>query len=93
MPQELAIRTVSHAPVAATAFQHQLAGPFRPSAWQFEEGFAQATSHLHCQTTIFKNSHYNTAHYLNPDFHPEEWRPDNEYVVTSSKPLRHKASG
>lgn len=30
------------------------------------------------QTTTFKNSHYNVAHFNNPDFQPEEWRPDDE---------------
>jgi len=27
------------------------------------------------QTPIFKNSHYNTAHFRNPDFEPEQYRP------------------
>lgn len=40
------------------------------------------------------SSHYNTAHYLNPDFQPEEWRPDDEYVTSSSsKPIRYKTNG
>lgn len=39
------------------------------------------------------SSHFNTAHFLNPDFQPEEWKPDDEYVTTSSKSLRHKNSG
>jgi ubiquitin thioesterase protein OTUB1 len=25
------------------------------------------------------SSHFNTAHYMNPDFHPEEWSPNQEY--------------
>ncbi|KAK0253740.1 hypothetical protein LTS09_011318 [Friedmanniomyces endolithicus] len=93
LSQELAIRTVSHASLANTAFQHQLAGPFRPSIWQLEEGFVQATSHAPFQTTIFKNSVYNTAHFANPDFQPEEWRPDDDYVTPSSKLPRQRASG
>ena len=37
------------------------------------------------------SSHFNIAHFLNPDFQPEEWRPDDEYVTTTntSKNLRH----
>jgi ubiquitin thioesterase protein OTUB1 len=29
-------------------------------------------------TTTFKNSVWNRAHYGNPDFHPEEWSPDDD---------------
>ncbi|CAI6335973.1 unnamed protein product [Periconia digitata] len=46
-------------------------GPFRPSMYELE--------HLHAlplQTAIFKNSHYNTAHFMNPDFQPEAWSPE-----------------
>lgn len=38
------------------------------------------------------SSHFNTAHFLNPDFQPEEWRPDDDYVTTS-KSSRHRNSG
>jgi len=54
MPQEIAIRTVPHASLAHTGFQHQLSGPFRPSAWELEDGFVQATSHVPFQTSIFR---------------------------------------
>lgn len=54
MPHELAIRTVSHGSLGHPGFQHQFAGPFRPSAWQLEEGFMQATSHAPFQTSIFR---------------------------------------
>jgi hypothetical protein len=30
------------------------------------------------ETSTFKNSHYNTAHYSNPNFHPEERLLDAE---------------
>ncbi|KAK5130340.1 hypothetical protein LTR08_002180 [Meristemomyces frigidus] len=93
MPQEMAIRSVSHATIAHPAFQHQLAGPFRPSHWELEDGFVQATMAMPFQTSIFRNSHFNTAHFRNPDFQPEEWRPDDEYVTTSIKGPRHKTSG
>ncbi|KAK5117486.1 hypothetical protein LTR85_008871 [Meristemomyces frigidus] len=95
MPQELAIRTVPHphASLAHAAFQHQLGGAFRRSAWELEDGFVQATSSIPFQTSQFRNSHFNTAHFLNPDFQPEEWRPDDDYVTMSSKSSRHRNSG
>uniref|UniRef100_A0A0B7KQE7 ubiquitinyl hydrolase 1 n=1 Tax=Bionectria ochroleuca TaxID=29856 RepID=A0A0B7KQE7_BIOOC len=31
-------------------------------------------------TSTFKNSVWNRAHFGNPDFHPEEWSPDDENV-------------
>jgi ubiquitin thioesterase protein OTUB1 len=30
------------------------------------------------QTTTFKNSHFNVAHYNNPNFQPEEYRPGSD---------------
>ncbi|KAK7607439.1 peptidase C65 Otubain-domain-containing protein [Phyllosticta paracitricarpa] len=53
--------------------------PFRlrPSVYELAQDFAPAPSHAATlQTPIFKNSCYNTAHFLNPDFQPEEWTPD-----------------
>ena len=29
-------------------------------------------------TPLFKNSHYNKAHFANPQFHPEEWTPEDD---------------
>ncbi|KAK3944035.1 ubiquitin thioesterase OTUB1 [Diplogelasinospora grovesii] len=29
-----------------------------------------------CMTNSFKNSHFNVAHYANPNFQPEEYKPD-----------------
>ncbi|KAL1630577.1 hypothetical protein SLS54_000448 [Diplodia seriata] len=37
-----------------------------------------------------QDSHYNTAHFLNPDFQPEEWSPDTEY--SSNSRGRHKST-
>lgn len=55
MPQDLAIRTVTHASAPAhTGFQHQLGGPFRPSVWELEPDFYQATSQMPFQTSIFR---------------------------------------
>ncbi|OCL02684.1 cysteine proteinase [Glonium stellatum] len=66
-------------------------GPFRPSMYELEPGFHSGQSHsLPFQTSIFRNSHYNTAHFLNPDFQPEEWTPDSEYVTSNRS--RNKSS-
>jgi len=54
LPQEMAIRTVTHATLAHPSFQHQIAGPFRPSAWELEPDFVQATSQMPFQTSIFR---------------------------------------
>jgi ubiquitin thioesterase protein OTUB1 len=66
-------------------------GPFRPSMYEFEPGFGAGQVHsLPFQTSIFRNSHYNTAHFLNPDFQPEEWSPDSEYSAGNRG--RHKSA-
>ncbi|KAF2741414.1 cysteine proteinase [Polyplosphaeria fusca] len=66
-------------------------GPFRPSMYELEPGFGSGQPHsLPFQTSIFRNSHYNTAHFLNPDFQPEEWSPDSEYATGNRG--RHKST-
>ncbi len=42
---------------------------------------------------MLASSVYNTAHFANPDFQPEEWRPDDDYVTPNSKLPRQRASG
>lgn len=55
IPHEMAIRPVpSHSNLGHAGFQHQLSGPFRPSAWELEDGFVQATSQMPLQTSIFR---------------------------------------
>lgn len=54
MSQEMVIRTVPHGNVAHSGFQQQLSGPFRPSMWELEDGFVQATSQMPFQTSIFR---------------------------------------
>ncbi|KAK5109550.1 hypothetical protein LTR62_006901 [Meristemomyces frigidus] len=54
LTQELALRPAPHVSMVTSAFQQQTPGPFRPSAWQFEEGFVHATSQRSIQTSIFK---------------------------------------
>ena len=29
---------------------------------------------------VASSSHFNTSHFLNPEFQPEQWDPDDEYV-------------
>ena len=53
MPQDLAIRSVPNG-LPHPGFQHQLGGPFRPSAWELEPNFVQATSQVQFQTSIFR---------------------------------------
>ena len=41
---------------------------------------------------IFENSsHFNTSHFLNPDFHPDEWSPDQDYITPNNR-NKHKPS-
>ena len=57
MPQqELAIRTVTHAPSMSVVYSQQLTGPFRASAYQYdlEDGFVQAACQIPFQTVQFK---------------------------------------
>ncbi|KAF2757311.1 cysteine proteinase [Pseudovirgaria hyperparasitica] len=66
-------------------------GPFRPSMYTFDGmfgGMPPPTST--CQTSIFRNSHFNTAHYLNPEFEPEQWDPSQEYATTNSHRVKQK---
>lgn len=42
------------------------------------------------QTSAFKNSVWNTAHYGNPKFHPEEWEPNEEFVDSRSSRRRKR---
>ncbi|KAF2003808.1 cysteine proteinase [Amniculicola lignicola CBS 123094] len=67
-------------------------GPFRPSVYELEPGFGGCGQPhaMPFQTSIFRNSHYNTAHFLNPDFQPEEWSPDTEYATGNRG--RHKST-
>ncbi|SMY29965.1 unnamed protein product [Zymoseptoria tritici ST99CH_1A5] len=99
LTHDLPIRNNSHTTLAHSDFQHQLGGgpggPFRPSFWQFEPEFMQASSCVPYQTAIFRNSHFNTAHFLNPDFQPEQWDPEDEYATSASsgKSSRSKSGG
>lgn len=39
-------------------------------------------------TNTFKNSVWNRAHFGNPDFHPEEWSPEDENIDGRLGPKR-----
>jgi len=53
---------------------------FRPSKWEYQPNYASLNNtNNFCQTAIFKNSHFNPAHFNNPDFEPEQWSPDADY--------------
>lgn len=56
LPQELAIRTVPQASMQnLPAYQpHSTGGPFRPSHYELEPDFVQATSAVPFQTAIFR---------------------------------------
>ncbi|POR35466.1 Ubiquitin thioesterase OTUB1 [Tolypocladium paradoxum] len=52
---------------------------FSPVQLEYEESksnFREPTFQV--KTNTFKNSVWNRAHYGNPDFHPEEWMPEDE---------------
>ncbi|KAM6507996.1 hypothetical protein FSOLCH5_013196 [Fusarium solani] len=54
---------------------------FSPVQLEYEESknnFPEPTFQV--TTNTFKNSVWNRAHYGNPDFHPEEWSPDDEHT-------------
>ncbi|PHH68084.1 hypothetical protein CDD80_271 [Ophiocordyceps camponoti-rufipedis] len=54
---------------------------FSPVQYDYEKknSFSRESS-FQVKTNTFKNSIWNRAHYGNPDFHPEEWSPDDESV-------------
>jgi ubiquitin thioesterase protein OTUB1 len=54
---------------------------FSPVQLDYENGKSSLPEQTFQVTTnTFKNSVWNRAHYGNPDFHPEEWCPDDEGI-------------
>ncbi|KAI5467970.1 peptidase C65 Otubain-domain-containing protein [Mariannaea sp. PMI_226] len=53
---------------------------FSPVQLDYEESKSSIEPHFNVKTNTFKNSIWNRAHYGNPDFHPEEWSPDDEHI-------------
>ncbi|UKZ57626.1 hypothetical protein TrVGV298_011486 [Trichoderma virens] len=52
---------------------------FSPAQLEHEESNRSGIREPAFQNTTFKNSVWNRAHYGNPDFHPEEYIPDEDY--------------
>ncbi|RDA88348.1 hypothetical protein CP532_5630 [Ophiocordyceps camponoti-leonardi (nom. inval.)] len=74
-----------HTPLVRTAGEVTAAGGypirFSPVQLDYEESKNSfRESSFQVKTNTFKNSIWNRAHYGNPDFHPEEWSPDEESV-------------
>jgi ubiquitin thioesterase protein OTUB1 len=62
---------------------HRIASPeyhirFSPVQLDYNEGKNHFPEQSQVTTSTFKNSVYNRAHFGNPDFHPEEWSPEEE---------------
>lgn len=55
---------------------------FRRTAVQLEydDNHKNDDSKFQAKTSSFKNSVFNRAHFGNPDFHPEEWMPEDEII-------------
>lgn len=67
------MRTVSRSSTPAASIR------FSPMQLQYDSGKDMfPESAFQVTTSTFKNSVWNRAHFGNPDFHPEEWSPDDE---------------
>ena len=59
---------------------------FSPVQLEYDEsnsGFRESSFQV--KTSTFKNSVWNRAHYGNPDFHPEEWSPEDDGEMRTTK--------
>ncbi|TFB00861.1 Ubiquitin thioesterase OTUB1 [Trichoderma ghanense] len=68
---------------------------FSPVQLDYEESKRINTREPPYQTTTsttFKNSVWNRAHYGNPDFHPEEYVPDEEQDVRGGRPKNKRSN-
>jgi hypothetical protein len=62
-----------------SATSNSATSSFRPSKYEWEPA-PDWQEPVIFQTLKFANSHYNIAHYNNPNFQPEEWTPEFEDV-------------
>jgi ubiquitin thioesterase protein OTUB1 len=73
-----------HSPAPSSPSAASVNGyPFRFSQVQLEYDGTKSRgpeAAFQVTTSTFKNSVYNPAHFGNPSFHPEEWRPQGESV-------------
>ncbi|KAH6883459.1 putative ubiquitin thiolesterase [Thelonectria olida] len=53
---------------------------FSPVQLEYEESKGSIEPRFNVKTNTFKNSIWNRAHYGSPDFHPQEWSPDDEHL-------------
>lgn len=74
--QSAMVQTSGAAPPAG-AYQIR----FSPVQLDYDEGKSNLPeSTFQVTTSTFKNSVWNRAHFGNPDFHPEEWSPEDENI-------------
>lgn len=78
VPQKRAplVRTAGEVAAAAGGYPIR----FSPVQLDYETKNSFREPSFQVKTNTFKNSVWNRAHYGNPDFHPEEWSPDDESV-------------
>jgi len=69
--------------------------PFRRSKWEVETYAAwnQGAPQHNVQSSVFKNSHYNPAHYSNPEFEPEQWTPTDYVAPDRTRSPKKSCSG
>ncbi|KAF4956933.1 hypothetical protein FSARC_11450 [Fusarium sarcochroum] len=65
-------------PMRAASNYHIRFSPVQLDYEESKNSFPEPTFQV--TTNTFKNSVWNRAHYNNPDFHPEEWSPDDEHT-------------
>ncbi|KAF4976779.1 hypothetical protein FDECE_18435 [Fusarium decemcellulare] len=65
-------------PMRTTPGYHIRFSPVQLDYDETKNNFPEPTFQV--TTNTFKNSIWNRAHYGNPDFHPEEWSPDDEHT-------------
>ncbi|KAI6781864.1 Ubiquitin thioesterase otubain-like protein [Emericellopsis cladophorae] len=53
---------------------------FSALQYQYDGGNSGPVEPFQVTTSTFKNSVWNRAHFGNPDFHPEEWSPEDENI-------------
>jgi ubiquitin thioesterase protein OTUB1 len=88
--------TYHHPNGLSRALSIQESLPFRRSKWEVETYAALQhgpQTHNNVLSSVFKNSHYNPAHFSNPEFEPEQWLPEADYVATDRSRPGKRSSG
>ncbi|WZH40645.1 peptidase C65 Otubain-domain-containing protein [Fusarium acuminatum] len=68
----------SSLPLRTASSYHIRFSPVQLDYDESKNNFPESTFQV--TTNTFKNSIWNRAHYCNPNFHPEEWSPDDEHT-------------